>query len=62
MRFDLFVEVSVIFRKLVTHTKNHLLHFVHRYILHINNILLIPDLFVRPMMRPIIDFKTFYDV
>ena len=40
---------GIIFRELVTHTKNHsYLHFVETS--HISNLLLIPELLVRPMI------------
>ena len=40
---------GIIFRELVAHTFICIL-LKHRYIPQINNLLLIPDLFVRPMM------------
>ena len=52
MRYDLFVEerynisrISDTYKKLII-----CISLTHRYIADINNLLLIPDLFVRPMM------------
>ena len=67
MRCDLFVEEKYnISRISDTYKKSFICILLkHRYIPHINNLLLIPDLFVRPIMtfyNVIIDFMTCFDV
>ena len=52
MRYDLFVEERYNISRICDASKKSFISFLlkHRYIPHIDNLLLIPDLFVRRMM------------
>ena len=64
MRYDLFVEERYnISRISDTYKKSFICILLkHRYIPHINNLLLIPDLFVRPMITCLRRYYWLHDV